>query len=113
MSIKKSKRLKAAKTKSKPKPYVPISRPTLSTTCAISATPATTAPQASPATPAQTAPPIQNQTADTAITAMRAALDSVYELIDGRLGARLSVSRLMGVARELKELLKVMSVYGV
>lgn len=48
-----------------------------------------------------------------AIAAIENALAAVREFSAQRLAAKLSVSRLMGVARELKELLKVMSVYGV
>jgi hypothetical protein len=47
------------------------------------------------------------------IAALENALAAVRDLSAQRLRAKLSVSRLMGVTRELKELLKVMSVYGV
>ncbi len=43
---------------------------------------------------------------------MEDALSSVRELSAARLDAKLSVARLAGVARELRELIKVMSVYG-
>ncbi len=49
----------------------------------------------------------------TVANALEAAIAAVRDLAAQRLEAKLSISRLMGVARELKELLKVMSVYGV
>jgi hypothetical protein len=52
-------------------------------------------------------------TPEEVVAALNAALDSVRGLSTQRLEAKLSVARLSGVARELKELLKVMSVYGV
>lgn len=46
------------------------------------------------------------------VESMKTALERVRELSKERLDAKQSVSRIMGVARELKELIKVMSVYG-
>lgn len=46
------------------------------------------------------------------LDALEGALVSVRELSSARSEAKLSVSRLAGVARELRELIKVMSVYG-
>lgn len=45
------------------------------------------------------------------ISSLKNALSAVRELSAARLEAKLSVSRLAGVARELRELIKVMSVY--
>ncbi len=47
------------------------------------------------------------------IASLEYALDAVRSLAAARIEAKLSASRLTGVARELRELLKVMSVYGV
>lgn len=47
-----------------------------------------------------------------ALTALEAALSQIKELSDERLRAKLSVSRIAGVARELRELIKVLSTYG-
>ncbi len=57
--------------------------------------------------------PTLEATPAAAIAALESALAAVRDLSAQRLREKLSVSRLMGVARELKELLKVMSVYGV
>lgn len=57
--------------------------------------------------------PIPDASSSVAIAALENALAAVRELSAQRLAAHLSVSRLTGVARELKDLLKVMSVYGV
>jgi hypothetical protein len=46
------------------------------------------------------------------LDSLKGALDAVRELSAARLEAKLSVSRLTGVARELKELIRVISVYG-
>ena len=43
---------------------------------------------------------------------LKASLENVRSLAEMRLGAKLSSSRLTGVAHELRELIKVMSVYG-
>ncbi len=48
----------------------------------------------------------------TVVDAIEAALIAVRELTAQRLEEKLSVARLMGVNRELRELVKVMSVYG-
>ncbi len=58
-------------------------------------------------------PTVSPATPENVVAALHAALDAVRELTGLRLEAKLSVSRLNGVARELKELLKVMSVYGI
>ncbi len=52
-------------------------------------------------------------TPQSVVAALEGALARVRDLSAQRLQAKLSVSRLTGVARELRELLKVMSVYGV
>jgi hypothetical protein len=57
--------------------------------------------------------PSRETTPTAVIAALENALAAVRDLSAQRLRAKLSVSRLMGVSRELKELLKVMSVYGV
>ncbi len=67
----------------------------------------------SEAIPAPTLAPTPAPTPAAAIAALESALAAVRDLSAQRLREKLSVSRLMGVARELKELLKVMSVYGV
>ncbi len=46
------------------------------------------------------------------VDALEAAIEAVRELSARRLEQRLSVARLMGVSRELQELVKVMSIYG-
>ncbi len=46
------------------------------------------------------------------LSSIEYALDAVRTLAAARIEAKLSASRLTGVARELRELLKVMSVYG-
>ncbi len=46
------------------------------------------------------------------VEALQAAIEAVRELSARRLEQRLSVARLLGVTRELQELIKVMSVYG-
>ncbi len=46
------------------------------------------------------------------MASMKDALSAVRELSAARVDAKLSVSRLAGVARELRELIKVMSIYG-
>jgi hypothetical protein len=46
------------------------------------------------------------------VAALRTAIDAVNEMTRRRTAEHLSVSRLRGVARELGELVKVMSVYG-
>ena len=46
------------------------------------------------------------------IASLENALSAVRELSAARLDSKLSVARLAGVARELSELIKVMSVYG-
>jgi hypothetical protein len=46
-----------------------------------------------------------------AVEAIEAALEAVRELASRRLEEKLSISRLAGVARELKDLVKVMSAY--
>jgi hypothetical protein len=45
------------------------------------------------------------------VEAIEAAIEATRELAGERLREKLSISRLMGVSRELRELLKVMSVY--
>jgi hypothetical protein len=45
--------------------------------------------------------------------AIEAAIRAAREMTEERMREKLSVSRLVGVVRELKELLKVMSVYGI
>lgn len=52
-------------------------------------------------------------TPESVVAALEEALAAAKELAARRLDAKLSVSRLNGVARELRELIKVMSVYGV
>ncbi len=47
------------------------------------------------------------------VDAIEAAIEAARVLAAQRLEQRLSVARLMGVSRELKELVKVMSIYGV
>lgn len=47
-----------------------------------------------------------------AVTSLENALSEIRTLSDARLKAKLSVSRTTGVARELRELIKVLSVYG-
>jgi hypothetical protein len=49
-------------------------------------------------------------TAASVTLALEAALTAVQELSTARTAAKLSTSRLRGVARELRELIKVMSV---
>lgn len=51
-------------------------------------------------------------TARPVVDALEAAIAAVRDLSARRLEQHLSVARLMGVARELKELVKVMSIYG-
>lgn len=46
------------------------------------------------------------------MSSLENALAAIKELSAARLEAKLSVARLAGVARELRELIKVMSVYG-
>jgi hypothetical protein len=45
------------------------------------------------------------------IAALEATIETIRELVEARTAAKLSINRLAGVARELKELLKVMSIY--
>jgi hypothetical protein len=111
MSHKKNKRLR---TISKPKP-----------THALTPAPAAQAPQAAPApqTPkvpqAPQAPqpshtsgaPIGQPAPSTVLSALTGALDAAQELCISRLEAKLSITRLLGVIREIRELIKVMSVY--
>lgn len=56
--------------------------------------------------------PASSVNSESVVAALDEALSAVRNLIAQRLEAKLSVARLSGVARELKELLKVMSVYG-
>lgn len=49
---------------------------------------------------------------DTVVAALVATLDAVTELTESRTRQHLSTLRLRGVARELRELVKVMSVYS-
>lgn len=61
------------------------------------------------------APAVETATAAspaTVVSALQAAIDAVTELTVRRAAEHLSVSRLRGVARELGELVKVMSVYS-
>lgn len=46
------------------------------------------------------------------ISYLEAALVAVQDLSDAKREAKLSVSRLLGVSRELRELIKVMTLYG-
>lgn len=64
------------------------------------------------AEPADHLPDLLSELERGAISSLQAALSSVRTLSDARLLAKLSVSRLVGVSRELRELIKVMSVYG-
>jgi hypothetical protein len=52
-------------------------------------------------------------TPESVVAGLERALAGVRDLSAQRLEAKLSVARLNGVARELRELIKVMSVYGV
>lgn len=46
------------------------------------------------------------------IESLERASEAIYRHVDRRLEQRLSVSRLVGVARELRELIKVMAIYA-
>ncbi len=46
------------------------------------------------------------------VDAIEAAIEAARVLAARRLEQRLSVARILGVSRELKELVKVMSIYG-
>lgn len=52
------------------------------------------------------------ETPESVVDALDRAIAAVRVLIAQRLESKLSVARLNGVARELRELLKVISVYG-
>jgi hypothetical protein len=57
--------------------------------------------------------PSRSATPQSVVDAIQTAIAAVRELTDRRREEKLSIARLMGVSRELKELVKVMSVYGV
>ena len=57
--------------------------------------------------------PVSPATPESVVAAIERAISATKDLTARRLDAKLSVSRLNGVARELRELIKVMSVYGV
>lgn len=61
----------------------------------------------------------ENQTNNTEVESwasiverMERVADSLYRKVDERLASHLSVSRIVGVARELRELVKVISIYA-
>jgi hypothetical protein len=110
MSCKKAKRLRAnPKRKSTPAP-TPELTPTLASTPSPEPAPA---PAPTPElTPIPETAPEPEPTPAFVIAALEAALDAVHGLSRVRLEAKLSTTRLSGVARELKEMLKIMAVYA-
>jgi hypothetical protein len=68
--------------------------------------------QATPKSATQTTNGTLQSLEKRSFNALESALTAVRELATARAAAKLSSSRLAGVARELRELIKVMSVYG-
>jgi hypothetical protein len=93
-----------SKKRLKPAPARGAHRATIQNQNAPPIQPTQSAPTASPAHPAEPA-------AARATAALTAALAHVDALTAARYDRKLSISRLLGVSRELKELIKVMSAY--
>jgi len=74
--------------------------------------PAQTMPTEPNDTTKQTTPTDPIASEETVVAALVATLDAVTELTESRTRQHLSTLRLRGVARELRELVKVMSVYS-